>query len=324
LRISLGGGGTDVPPYPEKRGGVVINTTIDRYAYSTIRGRNDDSVNIKCLDFNVTGSGQTNKKSEMAKIVLLTMKVTRGVDIFIHADAPIGGGLGASSAQIVALVGAINHWSRTPLTNYEISEMSYHIENDNLQNRSGKQDQYASTFGGFNFIEFHGDTTIVNPIRIDENTLNELEYRLLLCYTGSVRVSAGIIEDQISRYVRGEEEVVRALDETKAIAISIKNALLLGQVNKLGSLLNEAWCTKKKFSPKITSPHIDEMYEVACKSGALGGKLLGAGGGGYLLLLCEFDKRNTVAEKLEQIGGKIERFVFTPSGLRTWEVTAKG
>lgn len=325
LRISFGGGGTDVPPYPEEHGGVVLSTTVDKYAYASIVPRTDSHINVRSLNYDIVarygGNDTFNQEShlDLVKAAFKVMKVEKGIDIFLHNDARPGCGLGSSSALIVAVVGAFKDWVKLPLTDYGIAETAYHIENDELGNHSGKQDQYAATFGGFNFIEFYDDTVIVSPLRIKDEVLNELRYRLMLCFTGETRLSAGIIDDQASRYVRKEEEIVRALDETKALAIAMKEALLLGQINEFGPLLHEAWCGKKKFSSKITSPHIDELYEVAKQNGATGGKLLGAGGGGHLLLFCNFDKKHIVAEKLEKMGGQITDFNFEFRGLQTWE-----
>ena len=211
---------------------------------------------------------------------------------------------------------------RLPLSDYDIAELAYRIERQEAGIKGGKQDQYAASFGGFNFIEFLGKTTIVNPLKIKREIINELEYRLMLCYTGKTRLSAGIIDDQVRGYTEKKEDVVRALDETKQLAIAMKNALLLGQIDEFGSLMNQAWLSKKKFTPKMTDPYIDELYDVALQNGALGGKLLGAGGG-YLLLLCEFDKRHILAQKLEEHGGKVVNFAFEFNGLQTWEVSTK-
>ena len=326
LRISFGGGGTDVPPYPEEKGGAVLNTTIDKYAYCTLVGRKDDSINVKSLDYDIAVKYHVNSKLgydgklDLVKAAIKVLEVKNGFDLFLHSDAPPGSGLGTSSTLVVAIVGAFKHWLNLPLTDYDIAELAHHIEREEVGIKGGKQDQYAATFGGFNFIEFLGNTTVVNPLRIKRDTLNELEYRLMLCYTGGTRLSAGIIDDQASGYIQKKDDVVRALDETKALAYSTKNALLLGNINEFGLLLHEAWCCKKRFSAKITDPGIDELYEVARRNGAIGGKLLGAGGGGYLLFLCEFDKRHVVAEKLEEAGGKIVDFTFDLRGMQSWEV----
>lgn len=326
LRISFGGGGTDVSPYPEERGGAVLSTTIDRYAYSTGVTKNDDCINVKSLDYDIVAKFNTNSqlhydgKLDLVKAAIKVMNINRGFDLFLHSDVPPGSGLGSSSTLTVALVGLFKHCYRLPLTNYEIAELAYHIEREELGIKGGRQDQYAATFGGFNFIEFYRGVTIVNPLRISQEILDELQYRLMLCYTGKTRLSAGIIDDQVTGFVQKDGEVVRALDETKALAIAMKNALLLGRLNEFGSLLHQAWCSKKSFSTKITDPSIDELYQVARENGALGGKLLGAGGGGYLLLFCEFDKKHIVAQKLEQLGGQITSFAFDFRGLQTWEV----
>jgi D-glycero-alpha-D-manno-heptose-7-phosphate kinase len=326
LRISFGGGGTDVSPYPEEQGGAVLSATIDKYTYCTLIERDDDTVRVRSLDYetlvryNVNSELQYDGKLDLVKAVTKVTGIRKGCELLLHSDAPPGSGLGSSSALVVGLVGAIKHWLRLPLTHYEIADLAYRIEREELGIKGGKQDQYAATFGAFNFIEFLGDKTIVNPLRIDQDIINELEYRLILCYTGETRLSAGIIEDQVGSYVQRKQDVVKALDETKSLAVKMKNALLLGQLDEFGSLMHQAWDNKRRFSSKVTNPHIDQLYEAAKQGGAIGGKLLGAGGGGYLLLFCEFDRKHTVAERLARLGGQIADFSFDFSGLQTWEV----
>jgi len=326
LRISFGGGGTDIPPYPEERGGITLSTTIDKYTYVTLIPRVDNRLNVKSLDYDKVASYGAegdfiyNSRVDMVKAAIKVMNVKDGLDIFLHSDAHPGTGLGSSSAQIISVVGVIRHWLKSPLTDYDIAEMGYRVENDELGNHSGRQDQYSATFGGFNLIEFRSDSTVVNPLRIKEDILTELEYRLILCYTGKIRVSAGIIDDQVSRYVQKNEDTLRALVKSKELAYAMKDALLLGRIDELGSLLHEAWCCKKRFSSKITDPQIDELYEVARQNGAIGGKLLGAGGGGCFLLFCEFDKKHLVSRKLEEMGGQMVDFAFDFKGLQVWEV----
>jgi D-glycero-alpha-D-manno-heptose-7-phosphate kinase len=329
LRISFGGGGTDVPPYPEERGGAVLSATIDKYAYCSLAARNDESVNVTSLDYDLVASYplddnlEYDGKLDLVKAATKVMGVKNGVDLFLHSDMPPGSGLGTSSTMTVALVGALRRWLRLPLSDYDIAELAYRIERQEAGIKGGKQDQYAASFGGFNFIEFLGEKTVVNPLKIKREIINELEYRLMLCYTGKTRLSAGIIADQVRGYTERKEDVVRALDETKQLAVAMKNALLLGQIDEFGSLMNQTWLSKKKFTPKMTDAHIDELYDVARQNGAIGGKLLGAGGGGYLLLLCEFDKRHILAQKLEEHGGKVVNFAFEFNGLQTWEVSTK-
>ena len=329
LRITFGGGGTDVSPYPDEHGGAVLNVTIDKYAYCTLIPQSGNSISVESLDYDIVtklvvdDQFEYGDKLDLVKATLETMKVKDGLKLFLHSDAPPGSGLGTSSTVVVALIGALKHWQGLPLTNYDIAELAYHIEREQLGIKGGRQDQYAATFGGFNFIEFLGETTVVNPLRIKRDAINELEYRMMLCYTGKTRLSSTIIADQVSSYVQGKKDVVQALDRTKELAVQMKNALLLGKINEFGSLLNEAWHAKKMFSNRMTDPSIDELYEVARQSGVIGGKLLGAGGGGYLLLLCDFDRRHIVAENLEKIGGKIMPFCFDLQGLQTWEVNER-
>jgi D-glycero-alpha-D-manno-heptose-7-phosphate kinase len=326
LRISFGGGGTDVSPYPEERGGVVLNATIDKYAYCSLEAKEDDLVSVESLDYDlmakysVNGELEYDGKLDLVKAAIKVMGIKNGAHFFLHSDMPPGSGLGASSTITVALVGTLGYWLKISLSDYDIAELAYRIEREEAGIKGGKQDQYAASFGGFNFIEFQGGKTIVNPLRIKKEVLNELEYRLLLCYTGKTRLSAGIIDDQVGGYLKRKKDVVRALDETKDLAISMKNALLLGQIDEFGSLLHQAWQCKKRFSKKITDLGIEQLYDAAKQNGALGGKLLGAGGGGYLLLLCQFNKWHIVAQKLEELGGKVAHFAFEFNGLQTWTV----
>jgi D-glycero-alpha-D-manno-heptose-7-phosphate kinase len=326
LRISFGGGGTDVSPYPEERGGAVLSATIDKYAYCSLNASVDDLVRVTSLDYDLMTKYSINDKIEydgkldLVKAAVKVMKIKNGIELFLHSDMPPGSGLGASSTMTVALVGTLGNWLKMPLSEYDVAEVAYQIERKEAGIRGGRQDQYAASFGGFNFIEFLSEKTIVNPLRIKPEVLNELEYRLLLCYTGKTRLSAGIIDDQMGGYIKRKEDVVHALDETKALAITMKNTLLLGNIDEFGSLLDQAWQCKKRFSDKITDPDIEQLYYAARQRGALGGKLLGAGGGGYLLLLCEFDKWHVVAQKLEELGGKVVHFAFEFNGLQTWKV----
>jgi D-glycero-alpha-D-manno-heptose-7-phosphate kinase len=329
LRISFGGGGTDVSPYAEEKVGNTLSATIDKYAYCTLTLRDDNLIKVHSLDYDIVASYQASEdltfdgRLDLVKSALRVIQVNNGLNIFTHSDMPPGSGLGSSSALTVALVGALTHYMKIPLDDYDIAELAFRIERQEMGIKGGKQDQYASAFGFFNFTEYYGDRVIVNPLRINEDIVNELQYRLLLCFTGKTRLSAGIIDDQITRYIQGNEDTIKGLDESKNLAIAMKNALLLKKIDEFGQLLHEAWLAKRKFTPKITNDHIDEMYEVARKNGAVGGKLLGAGGGGYLLLFCQFDKRHLVSESLEKIGGKIVGFSFEYGGLKTWETDSK-
>lgn len=328
LRISFAGGGTDVPPYPEKEGGCVLNATINKYAYGTLRPRKDKQIKIESLDFGISINYDVEEelvydgKLDLVKAAIKKLggQDTTGFDLFLHSDVPPGTGLGSSSTVMVAVVGLLKEFKNMPLTDYEIANLAYIIERKELGIKGGLQDQYAATFGGFNFIEFLGDRVIVNPLKVSQDVINELEHNLLLCYTGGTRLSARIIEDQVGRYERGEEGTLQGLRRLKEITIEMKNALLQRKLNEFGELLHHAWQNKKKLSSKITNPAIEEMYEEARKAGALGGKITGAGGGGYLVLYCPFEKRHKVAERLKEMGGTITDFAFDAHGLQTWRV----
>jgi D-glycero-alpha-D-manno-heptose-7-phosphate kinase len=325
LRISFAGGGTDISPYPKEHGGHVLTCTIDKYSYVTIIPHDSSSIAVRSLDYDIftrysyKKNPSYNGKLDLVKAALKVMGVDQGAEIFMHSDLPPGAGLGASSSMTVALVGAISHWQNQNLTNYQIADLAYHIEREELAIKGGKQDQYASTFGGFNFIEFFANRTVVNPLRVENSVLNELQYRLMLCFTGTRRLSSGIIEDQMAGYVQNNQDVISALYETNRLASEIKNAMLPGELDEVGRLLHRGWMAKKRFTRKMTDQHMDKLYEMAISNGALGGKLLGAGGGGYFLLFCEFNKWQKVAEELEKLGGKVTNFNFEFEGLQTWE-----
>jgi D-glycero-alpha-D-manno-heptose-7-phosphate kinase len=334
LRISFSGGGTEVSPYKDEYGGVVLSATIDKYAYGSLRLRDDRHVAVTSLDYDIVAKYNLDDEMtydgelDLVKAVIKNKKLNKGYekgfDFFIHSDAPPGSGLGSSSTMVVALIGLLKHLQRLPLTNYEIANLAYHIEREDLGIKGGMQDQFAATFGGFNFIEFGIgaglSNIVVNPLRIDPGVVNELEYRLLLCYTGGTRLSANIISSQVEAYTKKEVDVLRAMEELKKITIELKNALLQARLDDFGRLLHDAWINKKKMAAQITNTTIDALYEAARKHGALGGKILGAGGGGYLLLYCEFDKKHVVAEELEKLGGQVVAFTFEHYGLQTWEV----
>lgn len=327
LRISFAGGGTDVSPYVEERGGVVLSTTIDKYAYTSLRLREDKSITVQSLDYDIMAKYRVDDELlydgelDLVKAVInnMTSGNGQGLDFFMHSDAPPGSGLGSSSTVVVALIGLIQRWKHLPMTSYDIAELAYHIERIDLGIKGGMQDQYAAVFGGFNFIEFEKSAVIVNPLRIESDILNELQYSLLLCYTGRTRLSGNIINTQVNNYVRGEIDVLAAMDELKSITVDMKNALLQGNLNDFGALLHEAWINKKKMASQITTSTIDVLYETARKHGALGGKILGAGGGGYLLVFSPFDRKHIIAEELERVGGQVVEFTFDFHGLTTWE-----
>ncbi|HEV2519136.1 MAG TPA: GHMP kinase [Thermoplasmata archaeon] len=335
LRISFAGGGTDVSPYPEEKGGAVLNCTIDKFAYATLSTQDNGApaTRVHSLDYNLSASYDKpedlvfNGELDLVKAALKVLRPTPpggdagpNLELFLHSDAPPGTGLGSSSTMCVALVGAFQLFLKEPWTGYDVAELAYRIEREELGIRGGRQDQYAAAFGGFNFMEFNGKTTVVNPLRIQPDVLNELAYRLLLCYTGTSHYSNDIIERQQASYSEKRPGTVEALDQTKRLAVDMKNELLRGRIDEMGRLLDEGWQLKKHFTEGISNERIDRFYAKAREAGALGGKLVGAGGGGYLLLFCDFERRANVAEAVTASGGRVVDFSLEPGGLRTWMV----
>lgn len=325
LRISFAGGGTDVPPYCDERGGAVLNSTIDRYAYCTISPRQDNDITIRSLDYGLVEKWHANGDMftydgnlDLIKAVLNHFEVDRGFDMFLHCEAPPGSGLGSSSTVIVSIIGAMAEWMNEPLSQYDIAHLAYVLEREELGLAGGKQDQYASVFGGFNFMEFNGPQTIVTPLRVKANILNELHYQLLLGNTGKTRDSSGIIHSQTAGYMEGREQVVDALDNTKRLAKETRDALLRGNIRRIGELLNESWDHKKRFTSKISNDRIDSIYETALRHGAVGGKISGAGGGGFMFFICEYDRKHLVANELAKMGVEIVNYNFDKYGLQTW------
>jgi D-glycero-alpha-D-manno-heptose-7-phosphate kinase len=324
LRISLSGGGTDIPPFPQLEGGCVLSTTINRYAYGTLQPRGDRNICVHSLDFGVSVTYDPEDKLaydgklDLVKAAIRKLGTTRGFDLLLHSDAPPGSGLGASSAMMVVLVGLLKEFENLALTDYEIADLACVIEREELGIQGGLQDQYAAAFGGFNYIEFLPDHVVVNPLKVSLDVINELQYNLLLCYTGTMRLSAHIIQDQVDSYERREAKTMQALRELKALTIEMKNALLRRELDNFGELLHREWQYKKTLSSRISNAQLDRLYEIAREYGALGGKITGAGGGGYMLLYCPIGRKYSVAAELKELGCTIIDIGLEPMGLQTW------
>jgi D-glycero-alpha-D-manno-heptose-7-phosphate kinase len=327
LRVSFAGGGTDVAPFPEREGGLVLNATINRYAYGTLSPREDERVGIRSVDFQMaTEFSAAELPAFDGKLDLVKAAVakvgdgddSRGFDLFLHSNAPPGSGLGSSSAMMVSLIGVLSEFRNLALTDYEIAELAYRIERVDLGIKGGLQDQYAAAFGGFNFIEMSANRVVVNPLRIRADIMLELEHNMLLAFTGTTRTGDHIIDDQTQRFEQAEADALAGLRQQKELAVAMKDALLKRQLDEFGHLLDDAWQAKKRMSARISNPRIDEMYERAKFEGALGGKVTGAGGGGFMLFYCDYRSKHRVAEALTSMGARVDEFAFEHDGMRTW------
>jgi D-glycero-alpha-D-manno-heptose-7-phosphate kinase len=329
LRVSFAGGGTDVAPFPARDGGLVLSATINRYAYGSLSPRRDEAISVESVDFGIredyASDGELTLDGRLQLIKTAIRKLGRpgapGFDLFLHTNAPPGSGLGSSSAVMVALIGVLKEFHQMPLTDYDIARLAYVVEREDVGIKGGLQDQYAATFGGFNFIEFHADHVVVNPLRIPKDVIHELEHNMLLCYTGRTRTADHIIDDQTRRFEAGDDSALQGLRMQKQLAVDMKNALLQRRLNEFGDLLGTAWSYKKQMSPHITTEFIDEAYDLAMRHGALGGKVTGAGGGGFMLFFCPFQRKHHVAEALIGLGAEVSEFEFTTEGLATWSVS---
>lgn len=333
LRISFGGGGTDVPPYPGASGGVVLNATINRYIYSTlVETHEHHDVCVRSLDFDSIATYrhpsdlQFNGQLDLAKAVVAhftpdSASRDRGLDIYIHGDAPPGSGLGTSSTFTVSVLNLLREWRKIPMDNYEIADLAHHIERNVVGIKGGRQDQYSATFGGFNFMEFTEKETIVTPLKLNPLTVMELEYNLMLVFTRGVRESQRIIAHQTANVENSTSGAIEALHEIKELALEMKRVLLQGRLTAFGQLLHESWEQKKRMSTMISTTHIDEMYAEARRLGVLGGKITGAGGGGYMMLYTPFDKAHAVRQRMVELGGEVVDYRFELNGAQAWRAT---
>ncbi|MCL2295456.1 MAG: kinase [Methanomassiliicoccaceae archaeon] len=322
LRIGIAGGGTDVDPYASRKGGCVLNATINKYAYCTITPRHDCKMRVRSSYYGVYeapldgGPLKLDGNMDLIKAVTNHFEVREGFDILIESDAPAGSGLGGSSTMMVAMISAMTNWLGMETDHDDIARLAYRLEREDIGLKGGKQDQYAAAYGGFNIMDINLEGVKVQRLDIDEDVANELQYRSLLCYTGMTRESADIISSQIESFNKGENE--KALDESKRLAKEIGKALKDGDIEKAGILLHESWGYKKQFSKKISNETINSLYDIAINNGAIGGKVSGAGGGGFMYYICKYDTKAAVAEALQKHGVIITDFMFDPKGVTSW------
>jgi D-glycero-alpha-D-manno-heptose-7-phosphate kinase len=324
LRISFVGGGTDVSPFPEKYGGMVVNATITKYVTSTLRFRNDKKLKIE-----IVGEGKIiypdikkikyDGKFDLVKATIKHLySGKRGLDIYIYKEVAPRSGLGGSATLFVNIIGLFNELLKKKLDKYKIAELAYKLEREELKNLGGRQDQYAAVFGGINFIEFKGKNFVrVTPLNIAKETIYSLEENLILLDIGKRKNSGQIIEEQIKN-VETKKSTLEAMLKTKEMVGELKEALLSNDLKRFGILLDKAWQLKKKFSSKISRPDIDKLYEDLKKAGAIGGKISGAGGGGHMVVFCRPFKRDKVEKAALKWGAKLVSFKLENSGLVTW------
>jgi D-glycero-alpha-D-manno-heptose-7-phosphate kinase len=335
LRLGLAGGGSDVSPYSDLYGGLVLNASINLHAYCTIKERNDGRIIINAsdigksielkssLDLPIDGELDLHKGVYNRIVKDFHLLKPLSFEITTFSDAPPGSGLGSSSTMVVAILKAFSEWLNLPLGEYEMAKLSYEIERKDIGLSGGKQDQYAATFGGFNFMEFFKDErVIVNPLRVKRWIVDELEASMLLYYTGASRASAQIIDEQKKNTTEGNKIAIDAMHEIKQSAIDMKEAVLKGDIRGYARILGAAWENKKKMAGAISNKHIEDIFEVALTNGALTGKVSGAGGGGFIMFVIEPEKKVGIVNALNALGnsGRIVPFQFSEGGCHGWKI----
>ncbi len=322
VRVSFFGGGTDLPAYYERFGGAVLSAAIDKYFY-VVLGHSEDAVQVASSDYRTffqhraPSAGPMDDDLRLPRAVLDQFGVYNGLSIFLSSEVPPGTGLGSSSAVAVALVKALATYCGQWLPPARVAELACEIEIERLEQPIGKQDQYAASFGGVNFIEFRTDSTVsVTPLSLAPATLQALERRALLFFTGTCRESSAILSQQRRRLTEDSAGTLRACDEMKAQAYRARDLLQAGRLDDFGSLLHEGWDAKKRAAAGVTNAKTDRAYEVARAAGALGAKVAGAGGGGFMLVFAREGRQNDIASALEGEGLAPMNFRFDRSGAR--------
>jgi D-glycero-alpha-D-manno-heptose-7-phosphate kinase len=331
LRLGLAGGGTDVSPYCDDFGGAILNITIPRFAYAFISVRDDDKLVFEATDLGIQETHSCKEAiSDESRLDLHRGVYERVVREFLggerialtvstHSDAPAGSGLGTSSAIVVALVDAFRELLGLPLGRYDVARLAYEIERIDLGLAGGRQDQYAAAFGGANYMEFlRNDQVIVNPLRIKQSHIDELEASMLTCFTGQSRVSSSIIAEQSSNMTDGKEDVLAALHDLKADAMAMKHALLSGNILQIAEIMERSWQAKKRTAQSITNSRIDQLYDLAEANGAIAGKVSGAGGGGFVIFVARPERRPHLIKTLNDAGALAQAVQFTETGCEAW------
>ncbi len=320
MRISLGGGGTDLEDYYAPYGGLVVSTAINKYFYAILT--TGETYDLQVISADYRSLFRHSPYSDLfwdgdlalPKAVLHHFGIRRGINLFVASEVPPGTGLGSSSAAAVTMVRAISTLLEQPMTKQDVAELASYIEIDKMGMPIGKQDQYASAFGGLNVITFRSHGVTVEPLRIDPEVRQTLERRLLLFFTGSSRVSTSILKHQRKSTQDQDDTVLQALHNIKRVACEMQACLEQGDLDKFAQLLDYSWQEKRRLAPGLSNSSIDEWYELARQQGAAGGKITGAGGGGFLLLYCEEQAQERVTQALEAQGLKRMDFLFDRQG----------
>lgn len=331
LRLGLAGGASDVSPFCDLYGGYVLNATIDAYAYCHLVPTTENSIRFTAVDreesftaeSNATLSGEGPLPLHRAVHNRIVRDFNRGEPLSLNlttaSDAPFGSGLGASSTLVVAIIQAYAEWLKLPLGEYDVAQLAFSIEREDAGLLGGRQDQYAATFGGFNFMEFYSENrVIVNPLRIRENTLRELESSIVLYYSGVSRASADVIRDQASRITGQNREAIAATQELKQDAVAMKEALLKGTIREMARVLGRSWDAKKRIAAGVNNNAIDQAYQAAMNAGAYSGRISGAGGGGFIIFMTDPVQKYEVARALKACGGYVFPFHFSELGAHAW------
>ncbi|MEO6328231.1 MAG: dehydrogenase [Ginsengibacter sp.] len=330
LRIGLAGGGTDVSPYSDKYGGAILNATVSLFAYASIELPEEKKIIVQALDrdeieiYDWQNELPINGKLDLLKGVYNRIQKDfgipyTGIRLSTFVDAPAGSGLGTSSTLVVAIIGAFVEMLKLPLGDYDIAHYAYQIEREDLKLSGGKQDQYAAMFGGVNYMEFYeDDKVIVNPLRIRSQYLHELENNLVLYFTSTSRESAAIIDEQVKNVNEKNERSIEAMHQLKEQARMMKEALLKGRLSEFGEILDFGFEQKRRMANNISNSDLEEIYESAKKSGATGGKISGAGGGGFMIFYCPGNTHHAVVKILKTFGGEVKKYTFTKYGLTAW------
>ncbi len=321
VRISFGGGGTDIPDFYDKYGGAVVSITINKYFYSFYCPRDDEKIQMISSDFQSLLSVDDfyslkfGEGFDIPSAVIKHYRLYHGFDLFTASEIPPGSGLGSSGAVTVNMVKLCSKLKDETLSQRQLAEDAYFIQREILNLPIGKQDEYAAAYGGLNFIEFSENNVSVAPITIESDVKRCLENNLVLFFTGKTRQASTILQHQEDSIKGNDASVIDAMLKVKDNAYQIKDAIEEGDLNRFGSLLDEAWKCKKQMNPEVTNEFLDRIYEIAMQHGALGGKIAGAGGGGYFMFYCEEDRQDKLKQALEEEKLRCLDFKFAEKGV---------